>query len=174
MVPPAARESPKCGTSREVPAALGQPEGSCGGLPGAEAAASELSSSIQQLQQEMETGQPQVSRANPTPTPGAGGVAACRWLGGQPLPVPQDRSSLRAGESTRTQGRSVLLRPHWSHSHNFPQQPQLTLASLQCQVPAVSGCSRAQGPVRTHTGGAAWGQREVCTHLSSTRSITAL
>lgn len=68
VVPLAERECPKCGTSREVPAAVGQSEGPCGGLPGGEEAIPELSSPTQQLHQETETRQPVVSSADPAPT----------------------------------------------------------------------------------------------------------
>ncbi|KFM01786.1 hypothetical protein AS27_07393, partial [Aptenodytes forsteri] len=63
---------------REVPAPLGQPEGPSGGLPGAEEATSELSRSIQQLQQETETWQPQGQRQALVLEPRQGEPQACQ------------------------------------------------------------------------------------------------
>ncbi|XP_071620739.1 polyamine-modulated factor 1-binding protein 1-like [Heliangelus exortis] len=54
LVPLADRECPKCGTTREAP------QSSWGSLPGAEEPRAELSTSIQQLQQEPKASQPQV------------------------------------------------------------------------------------------------------------------
>ncbi|XP_048173043.1 uncharacterized protein LOC125332320 [Corvus hawaiiensis] len=58
MVLPTVREWPKFSTSGKVPSLQGQPEGSCRGLPGAKETTPELTSSIQQLQQETEALQP--------------------------------------------------------------------------------------------------------------------
>ncbi|PKU39411.1 polyamine-modulated factor 1-binding protein 1 isoform x1 [Limosa lapponica baueri] len=74
----AVRECPKCGTSREVPAPLGQPEGPCGGLQRLEEATSGQSSSIQQLQQETETWQPQGQRQALVLEPQQGEPQACQ------------------------------------------------------------------------------------------------
>lgn len=75
MILPTVREWPKFGTSGEIPAPQDQPEGSCRGLPGAKETTPELSSSIQQLQQETEAGQSKVSSANCMLNPGTGCIA---------------------------------------------------------------------------------------------------
>lgn len=75
MVLPTVREWPKFGTSEEVPAPQDQPEGSCRGLPGAKETKPELTSSIQQLQQETEAWQPKVSSAKSMLNPVTGCIA---------------------------------------------------------------------------------------------------
>ncbi|XP_064884328.1 polyamine-modulated factor 1-binding protein 1 isoform X3 [Columba livia] len=96
VVPLAERECPKCGTSREVPAALGQPEGPCGGLPGGEEAAPELSSPTQQLRQETETRQPVGQRQASAPEPQRGQPQAHEDIPQQELEPAQVLASIQA------------------------------------------------------------------------------
>ncbi|CAM9428603.1 unnamed protein product [Bubo scandiacus] len=96
VVPLAVREWPKCGTSREVPAPLSQPEGPCGGPPGAEEATPEPSSLSQQLQPEVETWQPQGQRQVPVPEPQRGEPAARRDTQQQKLEPAQALASVQA------------------------------------------------------------------------------
>lgn len=98
MVLPTAREWPKFGTSREVPAPQDQPEASCRDLPGPKETTPELTSSIQQLQQETDAWQPKVSSANHMLNPGTGCIATDWCPGGtggpdQPLTAPPDAAS---------------------------------------------------------------------------------
>ncbi|XP_074696175.1 polyamine-modulated factor 1-binding protein 1 isoform X3 [Strix aluco] len=90
------REWPKCGTSREVPAPLGQPEGPCGGVPGAEEAKPEPSSFSQHLQPEAETWQPQGQRQVPVPEPWRGEPPARQDTQQQKLEPAQALASVRA------------------------------------------------------------------------------
>ncbi|XP_074738241.1 polyamine-modulated factor 1-binding protein 1 isoform X2 [Strix uralensis] len=90
------REWPKCGTSREVPAPLGQPEGPCGGLPAAEEAKPEPSSFSQHLQPEAETWQPQGQRQVPVPEPWRGEPPARQDTQQQKLEPAQALASVRA------------------------------------------------------------------------------
>nr|XP_021146431.1 polyamine-modulated factor 1-binding protein 1 isoform X3 [Columba livia] len=92
----AERECPKCGTSREVPAALGQPEGPCGGLPGGEEATPELSSPTQQLHQETETRQPVGQRQASAPEPQRGQPQAHEDIPQQELEPAQVLASIQA------------------------------------------------------------------------------
>lgn len=97
----------------------------------------ELSSSTQQCQQEMESCQSQVSGAGPRAHPRHEVHSAGWWLGsaggpGQPLPLPAESTSTGAGDSTRAWGRHPgLLQLLRSWCLHFPQQPQVTPASLQ-------------------------------------------
>ncbi|KFO04754.1 hypothetical protein N312_06878, partial [Balearica regulorum gibbericeps] len=81
---------------RDVPAPLVQPEGPCGGLPGVEVATSELSSSIQQLQQETETWQPQGQREASVPVPRQGESQACQNKQQRELEPAQVLASIQA------------------------------------------------------------------------------
>ncbi|XP_064242294.1 polyamine-modulated factor 1-binding protein 1 isoform X2 [Passer domesticus] len=78
MVLPTMREWTKFGTSREVPASQDQPEGSCRDLPGAKETTPELTSSIQQLQQETEAWQAKVQRQAQALEPQHGEARACQ------------------------------------------------------------------------------------------------
>ncbi|XP_005052270.1 PREDICTED: polyamine-modulated factor 1-binding protein 1 isoform X2 [Ficedula albicollis] len=77
-VPWDVREWPKYGTSGEVPAPQDQPEGSCRGLPGAKETLPELTSSIQQLQQETQDWQPKDQRQALVLEPQDGEPRACQ------------------------------------------------------------------------------------------------
>uniref|UniRef100_A0A8B9BF15 Polyamine-modulated factor 1-binding protein 1 n=1 Tax=Anser brachyrhynchus TaxID=132585 RepID=A0A8B9BF15_9AVES len=88
----------ECGTQslREVPAPLGQPEQPWGGLPGAEAAMAELSSSTQQCQQEMESCQSQGQREAEVPEPQQREPQACQATEQQELEPAHVLASLQA------------------------------------------------------------------------------
>eukprot|EP00075_Anas_platyrhynchos_P033228 XP_027322481.1 polyamine-modulated factor 1-binding protein 1 isoform X1 [Anas platyrhynchos] len=81
---------------REVPAPLGQPERPWGGLPGAEAAMAELSSSTRQRQQEMERCQAQGQRQAEVPEPRQGEPQACQDTEQQELEPAHVLASLQA------------------------------------------------------------------------------
>ncbi|XP_047906431.2 polyamine-modulated factor 1-binding protein 1 isoform X3 [Anser cygnoides] len=81
---------------REVPAPLGQPEQPWGGLPGAEAAMAELSSSTQQCQQEMESCQSQGQREAEVPEPQQREPQACQATEQQELEPAHVLASLQA------------------------------------------------------------------------------
>lgn len=106
-----------------------------GGLAGAEAAMTELSSSTRQRQQETERCQAQVSGAGPCAHPRHEVHSAGWWLGsaggpGQPLPA--QSASTGAGGITRAWGgHPGLLQLLWSWCLHFPQQPHVASASLQ-------------------------------------------
>ncbi|XP_053934410.1 adenylate cyclase, terminal-differentiation specific-like isoform X2 [Cuculus canorus] len=78
MISPTVREWSRYGISREVSAPPSQPDGSRGGLPGVEEATPELRSSIQQFQQETETGQPQGEMEVSAPEPQQEEPQACQ------------------------------------------------------------------------------------------------
>ncbi|XP_053934406.1 zinc finger protein 853-like isoform X2 [Cuculus canorus] len=78
MISPTVREWSRYGISREVSAPPSQPDGSRGGLPGVEEATPELRSSIQQFQQETETGQPQGEMKVSAPEPQQEEPQACQ------------------------------------------------------------------------------------------------
>ncbi|XP_053843319.1 polyamine-modulated factor 1-binding protein 1 isoform X1 [Vidua macroura] len=78
MVLPTVREWPKFGMPWEVPAPQDQPEGSCRDLPGVKETTPELTSSIQQLQQETEAWQPKGQRQALVLEPQHGEPRACQ------------------------------------------------------------------------------------------------
>lgn len=132
---PAVKEWTKCGTSKEVPAPLGQPESPCGTLPTPERAATDLSSSIHQLQLEAETWHPQVSGTDPTPTPGAGGGSPGWW------PVVQEAlASPHTYQQTAPPQGSGMSTPAATALVPLPQFPTAAPAAAAITaVPAGSG-----------------------------------